>query len=81
MSANVENAADPFALKVELPICVAPSMKFTVPVGVPAPLGLTTAVNVSSGKLELDFRRVVLPVFTACPRTGEVLVLKLVSPL
>lgn len=81
VSANVEKAATPLPFKVELPICVAPSMKFTVPVGVPAPPGLTVAVNVSSGELELDFSSVALPVFTAWFSTVEVLVLKLVSPL
>jgi hypothetical protein len=56
-------------------------MKLTVPVGIPAPPGLTVAVNFSAGELELDLSSVALPVFTAWFRTFEVLVLKLVSPL
>jgi hypothetical protein len=86
VSANVEKEATPLPFKVALPSASAPSIKFTVPVGAPTYSGLTVAVSVSSAELELDVSTVVLlaftiPVWITWVRTGEVLALKLLSPL
>ena len=43
----VENVATPEALSVAVPREVIPSMKFTVPVGVPAPDEATVAVKLT----------------------------------
>ena len=42
------NVADPEVFRVPVPICVPPSLKVTVPVGVPVPdAGVTVTVNVT----------------------------------
>ena len=72
---------------VQLPMVVAPSRKFTVPAGLPAP-GETTATvaeNVTdwpkTDGLVPDVRDVVvLALFTTCETAALVLVLKLPSP-
>src|SRR6267143_142198 len=65
-----------------------PSWKVTVPVGVPEAGGLAVTVAVyvtlspdTEGLLEELSAVVVLPLLTVCVRFGEVLVLKLASPL
>ena len=58
----VVNVATP-ALNGELPSCVVPSVKVTVPVGVPA-VALTVAVNVRLPEVELGLSVVV--VFPFC---------------
>jgi hypothetical protein len=67
---------------------VAPSLKITVPVGVPDPgtVALTVAVNVTDWPKTDGFAEdvaaiVLLALLTTCVKVGEVLVLKLVSPL
>ena len=49
VSAVVENVATPEPLRVPVPMVVAPSLKVTLPVGVPVAgeTGLTVAVNVT----------------------------------
>ena len=47
VSAEVEKVATPL-LSAALPICVVPSRKFTVPVGLPAVPGATVAVKVTA---------------------------------
>lgn len=44
---EVENAATPVPLTLELPICVVPSRKLTVPVGRPEVPGVTVAVSMT----------------------------------
>ena len=47
-SVEVENVATPEPLSVPLPMVVEPSMKFTLPVGVPLPdCGVTVALNIT----------------------------------
>lgn len=60
----VEIVAVPFALTVELPTCAVPSMKVTLPVGVPEVAGATLAVNVRFPFVELELRDV--EVFAFC---------------
>src|SRR5438093_7705715 len=67
---------------------LAPSLKFTVPLGVPAPgaVAFTVAVNVTdwpnTDGLADELRLVdVLAWFTVCVSTALVLVVKFVSPL
>ena len=85
--ALVANVAVPVPSSVPLPIFVAPSMKSTVPVGVPAPgeTGATVAVNVTDWPKTLGLVSEVSAVvvsawFTVCETAVEVLVAKLVSP-
>ena len=66
---------------------VAPSKKFTVPVGVPAPgaVAVTVAVNVTDwpktdGFAEETTAVLVAAWFTVCVIAGEVLPVKFVSP-
>ena len=75
-------------LRVLVPIGVAPSLKVTVPVGVPVPgaVGVTVAVKVTDwpkteGLTEETPAVVVPALLTVCVKLGEVLVLKLASPL
>ena len=44
-SEEVENDATPLPFRLPLPICVAPSRKFTVPVGTPEVPDATLAAN------------------------------------
>jgi hypothetical protein len=76
------------AVSVPEPSAVAPSKKLTVPVGVPAP-GATTATvavkvlacpNTDGSGAEVNVA-VVDAWFTVCVSTGEVVPVKLVSPL
>ena len=67
---------------------MAPSLKVMVPVGVPPPGApmLIVPVNVTptpkvEGFAELLTATVVLALFTVCATTGEVLPVKLPSPL
>jgi hypothetical protein len=60
----VANVATPEPFSRPLPIVVAPSRKFTEPVGVPAPgeTAATVAVNVTDAPDVLGFRLEVSPV-------------------
>jgi len=87
-SDEVANVATPDALGAPVPKVVAPSLKITVPEGVPPPgaTGLTAAVNVtdcpnSDGLME-ELRVVVVAAWlTVCDSADEVLVTKFTSPL
>src|SRR5438094_10610761 len=75
-------------LRVFVPIGVAPSLKVTVPVGVPVPgaVAVTVAVKVTGctkteGLTEELTTVVVLALLTDCVSPGEVLALKLPSPV
>ena len=74
------------ALSVPVPSVVAPSLKVTVPVGVPDPLvGVTVAVKVTACPTVLGFgdedSAVVVAAWpTVCVSAGEVLPVKLPSP-
>ena len=75
------------ALRVALPIEVAPSRNETVPEGVPAELLLTVAVKVTDWPVVEGFAEeattvVVVAVgwLTACDTAAEVLLMKLMSP-
>ena len=83
----VERVALPLLI-APLPICVAPSRKFTVPVMVPAVCDVTVAVNITDwpaldGFCE-DANTVLVvakePVFTVCKMPEDVLGAKLASP-
>jgi hypothetical protein len=85
----VVNAALPDELRGAVPNVVAPSVKVTVPVGVPVPeVGVTTAMKVTlwpktDGLCEDDsvvIVPVVLDEFTVWVIAVEVLALKLESP-
>jgi hypothetical protein len=72
---------------VPVPRVVLPSLKVTVPVGVPAPgaTAATVAVNVTDwpktdGVPDVAIDVVVDAWLTTCEMAGEVLVVKLVSP-
>ena|SRR5579884_1223411 len=88
---DVEQVACPEPLRAcaPQPVMVAPpSLKFAVPVGVPAPgrLAVTVAVKVTlcpktDGLADELTVVVVLAWFTVCVRTALVLVVKLPSPL
>lgn len=85
-STEVLRVADP-ELSAPVPSVVVPSLKVTVPVGVPAPgaSAFTIAVNVTGcpnteGLVELASDVVVLAVFTVCVKIAEVLVAKLLLP-
>jgi hypothetical protein len=74
-------------LRVDVPITVEPSLKLTVPVGVPAPglVTLTVAVNVTAWPNTDGFTEettlVLVPAwFTVCDKALEVLPVKLLSP-
>src|ERR1019366_4364330 len=47
VSVEVENVATPLPFRAEVPSCVVPSRKLTVPVGAPAVPGVVVAVNVT----------------------------------
>lgn len=86
LNALVENVAWPL-LKLPVPKVVAPSLKVTVPVGVPVAgeVALTVAVNVTlwpttAGFAEGETEVVVSPVLTVWLNVELVLVLKLLSP-
>ena len=73
---------------VPLPIVVAPSLNFTVPLGVPAPgaTGLTVAVKVTAwpnteGFVDETSVVVVSPLLTTWLSAFDVLPLKFASPL
>ena len=75
-------------LRVAVPNVAAPSLKVTVPVGVPVPgaVAVTVAVKVTDwpkteGLTEEATAVVVLALLTVCVKLGDVLVLKLTSPL
>jgi hypothetical protein len=75
----VEIVAVPFALSGELPSWVEPSLNFTLPVGVPATVGTTLAVNTRLPSVELELSDVVvLALPTTWLSAGDVLALKLV---
>jgi hypothetical protein len=81
LSELVLNVAWP-ELRVPVPMVVAPSLKVTVPLGVPAPapVGVTVAVNVTDcpntlGLVELVSAVAVPAWFTVCVTVPEVLVL------
>jgi hypothetical protein len=83
----VANVATPEPSSVPVPTVVAPSLKVTVPVGIPEPgaLAVTVAVKVTDCPNEegfaLEVRAVVVgSLFTVWVRMVEVLVLKLPSP-
>lgn len=86
--ADVVNVAWPVPSSVPVPNVVPPSLKVTVPVGVPDPgeLTVTNAVNVTGCPKQEGLGDepvtvvVVLALFTFCVKLGEVLVLKLLSP-
>ena len=87
MSAADMKVAMP-ALSVPVPSVVAPSLKVTVPVGVPAPgaVAATVAVKVTAcpntdGLAEEESAVVVLAMFTVCVSAEDVLAEKLASPL
>jgi hypothetical protein len=82
-----ENAAVPFDRET-VAIVVEPSLKTTLPVGVPVPgaIDLTVAVNVTLWPKVEGFRDDVSVVdvearFTVCVSVGEVLAEKFVAPL
>jgi len=86
-SVLVTNVAWPEAFRVPVPRVLGPSLKVTVPVGVPAPLVLafTVAVKVtdcpdSDGLAEELTSVVVLPFFTVWVSVLEVLPLKVAAP-
>jgi len=74
----------PDALSAPVPSVVAPSLKVTLPVGVPAAVEVTVAVKVTDWPLADGFTEEVSAVdvvpFTVCVSTDEVLPAKLVSP-
>ena len=81
------NVAKP-ALRLFVASAVAPSLKMTLPVGVPVPGAgtVTVAVNVTDcpehdGLAEEPRAVVVLALLIVCVKLVEVLVLKLPSPL
>lgn len=86
---DVLNVANPEALKVLVPRVVAPSLKATVPVGVPVPGGttMTVAVKVSDCPISEGFADdttavdVGFAAITDCVKGADVLARKLVSPL
>ena len=85
-STEVLRVADP-ELSAPVPRVLAPSLKVTVPVGVPAPgaNAFTVAVNVTccpnnDGLVELASDVAVLAVLTVCVTIAEVLVAKLLLP-
>ena len=74
--------------KVPVPSVVEPSLKVTVPVGMPEPgaVAATVAVNVidcpnTAGLTEDETELLVADGLTVCVRAEEVLLVKLVSPL
>ena len=82
--AGVANVATPELLSVPVPRVVAPSLKVTLPVGVP-PGPVTVAVKVTTSPNVLGFGDddnvvEVNPVFTVWFRAEEVLPKKLLSP-
>jgi hypothetical protein len=84
-NAEVVSVAFP-RLRLPVPSRVAPSLKATVPVGVPEVAGFTVAVKVTAwpdfdGFTEDTTEVVEAAWFTPCDRTGEVLRAKLASPL
>lgn len=79
-SAVEENVATPLALRDDVPSCVEPSRKVTVPVGMPAVRDVTVAEIESMVELPL-LRAVVVAAFcTFCPTVGDVVGLKFASP-
>src|SRR6266550_3923624 len=80
------NIAWPEPSRVPVPRVLEPSLKVTVPVGVPAPglLAVTVAVKVTdcpnTDGLAEELADVVVPYFTVCVSLEEVLPLKLASP-
>jgi len=88
LSELVLKVATPAPFNVPLPMIVAPSLKSTVPVGVPVPgaTAVTVAVKVTdwpnTDGFWLDARLVeLLALFTTCETAPLVLPLKLPSPL
>src|SRR2546427_11628411 len=84
---EVMKVAEP-AVKVPVPMVVPASLKTTVPVGVPVPgaVAVTVAVKVTDwpnteGLTEEVTAVAVLALLTVCVKLGEVLPLKLTSPL
>ena len=85
MSDVVARVAMPLAFNATAPKTVAPSLKVTVPVGVPLVASVTLAVNVTDcwnedGLTEALTVVEVPALFTVCASAGEVLALKLVFP-
>src|SRR5262249_22550987 len=83
-SALVENVAGRLPWRVRVPSVVEPSLKVTVPVGVP-PVLVTVAVNVTDWVSALGFTDdttvvVVAPMLTVCVSGADVLGPKFVSP-
>jgi hypothetical protein len=75
-------------MRVFVPIGVAPSLKVTVPVGMPVPgaVAITVAVKVTAcpkieGLTDELTAVVVLALLTVCVKLDELLALKLPSPL
>jgi hypothetical protein len=86
-SVVVAKVAMPVTLRVPVPRVVAPSLKVTVPEGVPllGAVALTVAVNVTLEPMSEGFDEEAMvvadaPLFTTCERLADVLVAKLVSP-
>src|SRR6266487_4300184 len=84
-SDEVANVVWPRASSVPVPSVVVPSLKVTVPVGVPKLWSETVAVNVTDwpnteGFVEEVNVVVVLSLLTVCVSVGEVLPLTLASP-
>lgn len=84
VSEVVVNVAVPEPFSVPVPSVVVPSLKVTVPVGVPETRPFTTAVNVTdppeNAGFVLDVSAVVVFCCTTCVNTAEVLARLLASP-
>ncbi|MGA7633202.1 MAG: hypothetical protein WCB11_20775 [Terriglobales bacterium] len=85
-SVEIENVAIPLPFTGDVPSCVVPSRKLTVPVGVPAIPGVTVAVKVTFWLrfAEGGFALKAVVVFAFCTtwfKTGDVLGLLFASPL
>jgi len=85
VSALVENVATPEAFNAPVPRTVAPSLKVTVPVGVPGAVDVTVAVNVTDWPavdgFSEDATAVAVVPLTTCVTTEDVLDAKVASPL
>jgi hypothetical protein len=86
VSVDVVKLATPLPFNVPAPSAVVPSRKVSVPLGVPALLDVIVAVNVTGAPLvaeapELTTTAVVAAGVMVCVTAGELLAVKLESPL